>query len=315
MSLRLGVVGVGHMGRIHAGKLREMHDVTVTGVVDVNAECMDELSSKHGIPAFCEYDRLFGAVEAVVIATPTETHARVAREFLSRGVHVFMEKPITAHVEEAYELIELAEKNGAILQIGHLERFSPAFRKAQPLIKNPLFIEAERVSTFTGRSTDVDVVLDLMIHDIDLTLSIAEGEVGEIRAQGAPVVTDKIDVAFARVEFTGGCVANLTANRVARKRERTFGIFQKDRYFSLDLMKGKTAITTRGPGGEIEIEEFEAVHMDPVRDELLDFITAIREQRRPAVAGEHGLRALVLANQIREQIERYIAERKANGLL
>ena len=311
MPLRMGVIGVGHMGRIHTEKLRQMEDVRLVGIVDADIAQTRELASQHGIPHFRNYEKLLDDAQAVVIATPTETHYEIARDVLERKIHVFMEKPITSNIEDARKLIALAERRNVVLQIGHLERFSPAFRRAYPLIRNPLFIEASRVSPFTGRSTDIDVILDLMIHDLDLTLSIVKADVADVRAQGAPVVTDTIDMASARIEFTNGCVANLSASRVSRKRERVFRIFQRNRYFSLDLLRGKMTTATKNKEGGIDIEEYEAESIDPVRDELQEFVQAINERRKAHVEGEHGLRALILANRVKESIYEYIAKTDA----
>ncbi len=312
MPLKVGVIGVGHMGRIHTDKLRRMEGVQLVGIVDIDTAQAAELAAKHGIPQFNSYTRLVSAVEAVVIATPTETHYAIAKDVLQKGIHVFMEKPITSRIEEGRELIDLADDKKAVLQIGHLERFSPAFRKAVPLIDNPLFIEASRISPFTGRSTDVDVVLDLMIHDLDLTLFIVKGKVTAVRAQGAPVVTNVIDMASAQIEFSNGCVANLSVSRVARKKQRVFRIFQRSRYLSLDFLRGKMTTATKSKAGAIEIEEYEAESMDPVHDELREFVNAIREARRPHVEGEHGLQALILANRVKEAIYEYIAKTESS---
>ena len=302
MPLKLCVIGLGHMGRIHAEKLRQMDDVLLCGLVDADRACLEDASSKHNAPCFRSHGEALSAAEAAVIATPTATHFALARDCLEKGIHVFMEKPITSTVREAEELIELARKKRVVLQVGHLERFSPAFRRAATHVKNPLFIEAQRISPFSGRSTDIDVIFDLMIHDIDLVLSIARGEVADVRAQGTPVVTDKIDVANARIEFTGGCVASLTASRASKKKERTFKIFQADGFLNLDLLKGRMTAALKDDNGMIRVDEYQAEEIDPVKDELRDFIQAIRERRKPRVEGEHGLRALLLANQIKQSI-------------
>jgi predicted dehydrogenase len=304
MPLKLCVIGVGHMGRIHAEKLREMEGVSLCGLIDADEGCLDEASKKHTAPRFNDHRAVLPLADAALIATPTKTHYAIAKDCLEKGIHVFMEKPITATAREAEELIALARTKQLILQVGHLERFSPVFLKALRHIKEPIFIEAQRISTFTGRSTDVDVVMDLMIHDIDLVLSIAKGEVTDVRARGISVVTDKIDVANARIEFDSGCVASLTASRASKRKERTFKIFQKDRYFDLDLLKGHMSEVARGSKGAARVEEYQAEQIDPVKDELKEFVHAIREKRQPRVEGEHGLRALLLANLIRESIRK-----------
>ena len=315
MSLRLCVIGVGHMGRIHADKLKEMGDVTLCGLIDADQGCLAEASKKHSAPQFKDHRQVLSLADAALIATPTETHYAIAKDCLERGIHVFMEKPITATVREAEELIALAKAKQLVLQIGHLERFSPAFAKALHYIKEPMFIEAQRISTFTGRSTDIDVIMDLMIHDIDLVLSIAGGKVTDVRAQGTPVVTSKIDVANARIEFESGCVASLTASRASKRKERTFKVFQKDRYLDLDLLKGRMVAVARGKKGTVKVEEYQAEVIDPVKDELREFVHAIQEKRKPRVEGEHGLKALLLANLIKESIENNLAERRASRAL
>lgn len=306
MPLKIGVVGVGHMGKIHALKLLGMEDVVVVGVADTADQSLEGLTREHKTRCVTDHRELFDA-QAVVIATPTETHYDIAGEFMERGIHVFMEKPITATPEQARELISKADKHGLVFQIGHLERFSPPFVSAGPLITDPMFIEAQRLSPFTGRSTDIDVIFDLMIHDIDLTLSIVNSDVREIRAQGTPVVTSKIDAASARIEFESGCVANLTASRVSVERERVYRIFQKDRYLSIDLMKGKMLAAVKNGQEGLAIKEFEAERMDPVGEELSEFVRSVRESTKPRVEGEHGLRALLVANDIKAEIERHLS--------
>ncbi len=315
MPLKLCVIGVGHMGRIHAEKLREMEGVSLCGLIDADQGCLDEASKKHTAPRFNDHREVLPMADAALIATPTRTHYAIAKDCLEKGIHVFMEKPITATAREAEELIALARSRQLILQVGHLERFSPVFLKALHHVKDPIFIEAQRISTFTGRSTDVDVVMDLMIHDIDLVLSIAKGKVTDVRARGIAVVTDKIDVANARIEFDSGCVASLTASRASKRKERTFKIFQKDRYFDLDLLKGHMSEVARGSEGAARVEEYQAEQIDPVKDELKEFVHAIREKRQPRVEGEHGLRALLLANRIRESIQNDSAERSPGKTL
>ncbi|HVN22787.1 MAG TPA: Gfo/Idh/MocA family oxidoreductase [Syntrophorhabdales bacterium] len=315
MPLKICVIGVGHMGRIHAEKLKEMEGVVLCGLIDADHNCLEEASRKHSAPCFSDYKKVLPLIDAALIATPTRTHYAIARDCLEKGVHVFMEKPITTTPAEAEELIATARAKKLVLQVGHLERFSPAFLKALRHIKDPIFIEAQRISTFTGRSTDIDVVMDLMIHDIDLVLSIARGEVIDVRAQGTPVVTDKIDVANARIEFEGGCVASLTASRASKKKERSFKIFQKERYFDLDLLKGRMTALARGSKGTVRLEEYQAEKIDPVKAELMEFIEAVKERRQPRVEGEHGLRALLLANLIRESIKQNLANRRAGKVL
>jgi predicted dehydrogenase len=315
MSLKLCVIGMGHMGRIHADKVKEMESVVLCGLIDADHACLEEASKKHATPCFRDHRQILSRADAALIATPTETHYAIAKDCLERGIHVFMEKPITATAGEAEELIALAKAKQLVLQVGHLERFSPAFARALRYVKDPMFIEAQRISMFTGRSTDIDVIMDLMIHDIDLVLSIAGGKVTDVRAQGTPVVTNKIDLANARIEFESGCVASLTASRASKKKERTFKIFQKDRYLNIDLLKGHMTALARDNKGSVRLEDYQAEQIDPVKDELNDFVHAIQEKREPRVEGEHGLKALLLANLIKEAIEKNLAERRASEAL
>jgi predicted dehydrogenase len=302
MSLSIAVVGAGHMGRIHLEKLAAMEDVKVSGVVDIDREQASALSAKYGVPCFNDYRGVIESSDGVVIATPTEAHFEIGKAFLERGVHIFMEKPVASDAKEARDLIGLAAGRNLIFQVGHLERFNPAFAKAAALIRKPLYIETRRVSPFTGRSTDVTVTFDVMIHDIDLVLSLAGGQVREVKAQGVPFVSDKLDMVSARIEFDNGCVANLMASRVATGRERSIVVFEKERYFSADLMEGRlTIVSTDGKGG-METVDHEALKGDSVRLELVQFVAAIKGETKPSVTGEDGLNALLLADLIDQHI-------------
>ncbi|OPY69226.1 MAG: Inositol 2-dehydrogenase [Syntrophorhabdaceae bacterium PtaU1.Bin034] len=304
MSLKLCLVGAGHMGRIHARKLARMKDVTLTCIVDVNEHQAGNVARECGVPEYRDYRHtLRNGVRAAVIASPTESHYPIARAFLEEGVHVFIEKPIAAEPAQARELIDLARKNNLTLQVGHLERFSPPFRKASAMIKTPLFIEAYRTSGFTGRSTDIDVIHDLMIHDIDLVLSLVNSDIAAISARGISVFTEKIDVANARVEFADGCVAIITASRASGTRERSFKVFDQDRYYSLNLATAHMFTSKKDKKGKMEASIYKATSPDPVNSELREFVRAIRDKREVLVNGEDGLRALLLANTIKEHIE------------
>ncbi len=308
MPLRLCLIGAGHMGRIHAQKLAGMKDVTLTCVIDTDPAQATETARTHGAIGATHYTQaLEDGLQAAVIASPTETHHEVARALLEKGVHVFIEKPIAAHPAEARELIALAKKKGLVLQVGHLERFSPPFRKAQTAIRAPLFIEARRTGPFTGRSTDIDVVHDLMIHDINLLLSLVKSDITRIDARGTPVLTEKIDVATARIEFAGGCIATLTASRVSRMRERVFAVFEEGRYFSLNLAAGQMFSAKKNEKGRMKLHTYRAARPDPVHDELKAFVRAVRYGTDVLVDGEDGLAALVLADTIKETIDRHLA--------
>ena len=306
--MRLCLIGAGHMGRIHAQKLAGMNDVTLTSIIDTDPAQATETARSAGTVGATDYTRaLKDGSQAAVIASPTETHYPIARALLENGIHVFLEKPIAAHPAEARELIVLAKKKGLVLQVGHLERFSPPFRKAETTIRDPLLIEARRIGPFTGRSTDIDVVHDLMIHDINLVLSLVKSDITRIDARGTPVLTEKIDVAHARIEFSGGCIATLTASRVSRMRERVFSVFEEDRYFSLNLAAGQMFSAKKGANGRMKLHTYQALRPDPVHDELKAFVSAVRYGTDVLVNGEDGLAALVLANTIQETIARHFA--------
>lgn len=302
MSIKVAVVGTGHMGKIHLGKLHDFKGVRVAGIADIDAAALLALSEKYGLTRHADYKDMANGLNGVVIATPTDTHYPIAKSFMEKGVHVFIEKPVAATVGQARRLVNLAVKKGIVFHVGHLERFNPAFRKARQLIRAPLVIEARRTSPFTGRSTDVDVILDLMIHDLDLVLSLIRKDVKEIGANGVAVVSDKLDAAQARIVFANGSTANIFSSRVATKRERTLTVFEKGRSFCIDFMEGKLTITTKKPGGGIDIEEYAADRIDPVQDELTEFISAIKGSPQQGATGEDGLRALILANKIRQHI-------------
>lgn len=302
MSIKVAIVGTGHMGKIHLGKLYGFEEVRLAGITDIDTEVLSALSAQYRVALYKDHRDMVDELNGVVIATPTDTHYPIARSFMEKGVHVFIEKPVAATVGQARRLVDLAAKNGVVFHVGHLERFNPAFRKARQLIRAPLVIEARRVSPFTGRSTDVDVILDLMIHDLDLVLSLVGKDVREIRAGGAAVVTDKLDAAQARIAFANGTVANIFSSRVATKRERMLTVLEKGRSFCIDFMEGKLTITAKKPGGGLAIEEHAAERIDPVQDELTDFISAIKGGPQQGATGEDGLNALILANKIRQHI-------------
>ncbi len=302
MSLKIAVVGLGHMGKIHFNKLLTLNDITVTAVVDVDAECVAGATSDKAIKACSGYNEAIGVCDGVLIASPTETHYEAGKAFLEAGKHVFMEKPVTVTPAQAQELVETAKSKNLVFQIGHLERFNPAFAWASKYVKSPVFIEATRVSPFTGRSIDVDVVLDLMIHDLDLVLSITGDEVSSLTAHGVCLMTDKLDAVNATIEFANGSAANISASRISPRKERSLAIYESDRSISVDLLQGKAVCILKEKAGDFSTLEFAAEKIDPVYDELTDFVTSIRQNTNPTVTGEHGLRALKLATRIKQYI-------------
>jgi predicted dehydrogenase len=302
MPLKIALIGAGHMGKIHLQKLSAMEDVQVVAAVDTDNMLAEDITQKYGIPFFSDYSKILNDLNGVVIASSTETHYKIASFFLKNNVHVFIEKPITSDIADASDLVRLANAKNLILQIGHLERFNPAYKKSIPFIQNPLFIAARRTSNFTGRSSNIDVVLDLMIHDIDLVLSIAKSDVKDVRTQGISFVGDTLDMVNTTIEFMNGCTAILFANRIASQRERSISVFEKDRNVYIDLLNGKSMCNIKNGDGEIETVEYVSEKIDSVMDELLEFIFSIKGEKTPSVRGEDGLKALMLANRIKEHI-------------
>ena len=307
--LRVGVVGVGHLGRFHVQKYTAQPDVSLAGVVDVDQPRAVELASQYQTQAFVDYRDLFGRVECVSIAVPTQLHHAIARDFLAQGIDVLVEKPLTATGAEGRELVELAARAGRILQVGHLERFNPALRSLSGILTTPRFIECQRVAPFVERGTDVDVVRDLMIHDLDVILSLVRSEPSSIEAFGVPVLTSEPDIAHVRLRFASGCIANITASRVALKRERKMRIFQPDTYLVVDYGEHRIRICRREPGQasgslpNLSFEEREVGGEDALEEEIRDFLRAVRTRTAPVVSGREGLQALELAEQIIASLE------------
>lgn len=303
--LRAAVFGVGYLGRFHAQKYAGHGGVELVGVVDNNPQRAAEVAAEVGCAAFTDHRELLGKVDLVSIAVPTQFHHAVARDSLLAGCHVLVEKPITQTVAEAEELITLAAERKLVLQVGHLERFNPAVKALDGLLDNPLFIESHRLAPFKPRGTDVNVVLDLMIHDIDILLSLVRHPITTINSVGLPVLSGEVDIANARLQFANGCVANVTASRASRETLRKIRIFQKDAYFSIDYQNRSIAVFKRQPGAnlipglpDIVMEERAFPQGDPLRDEIEAFIAAVRDGTEPVVSGEDGKRALEVAMQI-----------------
>ena len=306
--MRTAVVGVGYLGRFHAQKYRSLANSELVGVADPSAEARAAIAAELGVPAHADYRELLGRVEAVSIVTPTPLHYAIAREFLEAGAHVLVEKPMTATVAEGERLIETARHARRILQVGHLERFNAAVQALQPMLAVPRFIESARLAPFKHRGTDVDVVLDLMIHDIDLILSIVRSPVVAVDAIGSSVFSQEIDIANARLRFANGCVANATASRVSLKTERRLRLFQDDAYVSVDLHQ-KVLTVIRKTGGlsadgmpQVDIQETTYDQGDALKAEIEAFLEAAASGRAPPVSGEDGLAALNVAVSIAEQV-------------
>lgn len=309
--VRVGVVGVGHLGNYHAQKIDLIPNAELSFICDQSSERLTELEKTYKCQTEYDFKELKGKVDAVVIATPTKHHFEVASFFLSHGVHVFIEKPMTETVEQAEKLCELAHANNLKLQIGHVERFNPALLSARKKLNEPLFIECTRIAPFKPRSMDVDVVLDLMIHDIDVVLSLTKSKVVSVSAVGTPVLTPHVDIANARIEFESKAVANITASRVSQKSERKFRVFQQQQYLSIDFGTSELNLTTKtGEWSNFDEElplEFDSWSLDK-GDALLAedqaFIDSILNGEEPVVTGEQGLKALKVAEQIRDDIAR-----------
>ncbi len=304
--LRVAVVGVGSLGRHHARILSTLPGVTLTAVVDINRARAEEIAAAHGAQPLFDARQLAGQVDAVTIAVPTAVHADIALPFLEAGVPVLVEKPIARTIDEADAMIAAAARSGAALAVGHTERFNPAVAAARSVLIDPRFIEVHRLGAFPERSLDIDVVFDLMIHDLDIALSLVNADVESIEAVGVPVLTGRVDIANARLRFANGCIANITASRISRDRVRKIRFFQPSAYVSIDYAAQKVEVwrlvKTSGPMPSIEGGEMEVVNEEPLKRELHDFVDAVRERRPPLVTGEQGRRALALAEQITDRM-------------
>jgi predicted dehydrogenase len=306
--MRTAVIGVGYLGRFHAQKYASLAGSTLVGVADPSAQARDGVAAELGVRAYADYRELLGAVDAVSIVTPTPSHYETAKAFLEAGAHVLVEKPMTATVSEAESLVGLARSAGRVLQVGHLERFNAAVQAVQPALKIPRFIESARLAPFKQRGTDVNVVLDLMIHDIDLILSIVRSPVVSVDAIGSSVFSNEIDIANARLRFANGCVANATASRVSLKTERKLRLFQDDAYISIDLQQKILTMIRKaegvGPDGmpQVAIEENNFEQGDALKDEICAFLNSAATGGAAQVSGEDGLLALRTALSITEQV-------------
>ncbi len=302
--LRVGVIGVGYLGRLHTQKLASFDDVVLVGVCDVDPVRGKAVAEEFGTSFRTDTRQLLGEVDAVSIAVPTIAHFRVAMDAIRAGVHVLLEKPIAATIREGRGLVREAAARRLVFQIGHLERFNPAVLSAASVLKEPKFVECHRLGMFGGRGADVDVVLDLMIHDIDLILSFVRSPVARIHAVGVPVISPNIDIANARLSFANGCVANVTASRVSVRKQRKIRIFQEDAYVSMDFVENNIQIYRRifpqGQEGTPEItgELLETEKGDALRDEIRSFVDCARSGSTPRVSGADGLAALEVAFRI-----------------
>jgi predicted dehydrogenase len=301
--MKAAVIGVGHLGKHHARILASLPGISLAGVVDINTDRAAEIAREYRTTAFADARQIDG-LDLVVIASPTESHFALAQPLVEAGVHALVEKPVTQTLAEADALIAAAKAKGVVLAVGHSERFNPAVAAARPYVSDPRFIEVHRLGTQLGRSLDIDVVLDLMIHDLDLILSLVPSEVESVEAVGVPVLTPKVDIANARVRFKNGCIANLTASRISKDPVRKIRFFQRERYVSIDTAAREVEMFQVVPqqegmpkigGGKLAVSGDE-----PLKAELEDFVAAVRDKRAPAVTGEKGRAALALAVKIVE---------------
>ncbi len=326
-QVKIGVVGVGHLGRWHVQQLQLLPDADLVGIYDLDRQRAEQIAAEFQTHTFPTFEQLLAEVEALSIVTPTTTHFHYAREAMSRGCHVFIEKPITETVEQGQQLVDLARQRGVKLQVGHIERFNPAILALDDFPIQPLFIESHRLANFNPRGTDVAVVLDLMIHDIDLILSFVHSPVKEIHASGAGIVSPSEDIANCRLEFENGCVANVTASRISTRKMRKMRFFQPNAYISVDFLEGAAEvyhltevdapippdslsislgqIGAKDARKEIRYTRLEKKDVNPLNYELNLFIQAIRENRPPAVSGESAVRALQVARDILDKIEQH----------
>ena len=314
----MGVVGVGYFGRFHAEKYAKIPDVELVGVADIDRVRATNVARDCSTRPFVDYRDLLDDVQAVSIVVPTPAHYQVARDFLDHGIDVLLEKPMTTSLGEAEALVDIADARNRILQVGHLERFNSAVLALNGLLGDPLFIDSLRFSPFLDRASHVDVVLDLMIHDIDIILSIVHSEVASIKAVGVSVISSHLDIANARMDFQNGCTANITANRISHKKLRQIRVFQDSGYLTIDFLSHKMRKHQRSTdpeGPRMMSEEVEIEPTDALDLEIRSFVEKVRDRTAPLVSGRNGKRALEVALAITEQIERNSNKRRGSGAL
>jgi predicted dehydrogenase len=310
-KLRVGVIGVGHLGEYHVQKYKAIPRAELVGIVDTNRDRASEIEQRYSIRAYGDHHEILDKVEAVSLVVPTEIHFDIARDILSNGIHLLVEKPITYRLEDADSLLNLAEQKGLVLQVGLVERFNPAVVKMESMLKRPVFMESHRMNVFTTRGIDVDVVLDLMIHDLDIILHVIPSEVKEVHAVGMSVITEKTDIANVRMIFENGTVANLTASRVSNKILRKIRVFQPDAYLSVNCAKRELNVIRldgelKASNGypQITTKKIRFPDSDPLADEISSFVNVVMNGSSPVVTGRDGRRALKFALGIIEQIEK-----------
>jgi predicted dehydrogenase len=309
-KIRVAVVGVGEFGRNHVRVYSEMAGVDLVGIVDQDFARAEKVAQEFGTKAFKGIEELRGEVDGATVAVPTSAHAEVGCRLMELGIDVLVEKPMASTLAEADKLVDSARKHKRILQVGHVERFNPAVLAVEPVVKRPLFFEVHRLGVFTPRSLDVDVIFDLMIHDLDILLALVKEQVTEVKAVGIPVLTDKVDIAHARLEFAGGAVANVTASRVSTERVRKMRFFQEHEYISLDYARRdalRVGVKKLGPEPEFGFEKLAAPATEPLQGELEAFADAVRTRIAPKTDGAAGRAALELASRVMASIREHDA--------
>ena len=309
-KIRVAVVGTGEFGRNHVRVYSEMAGVELVGIVDQDADRVEKTAQEFHTKSFQGIEELQGKVDAVTVAVPTLAHAEVGSRLLEMGIDVLVEKPMASTIAEADQLLQSAAKHKRILQVGHVERFNPAVLSVEPIVKRPLFFEVHRLGVFTARSLDVDVIFDLMIHDLDILLALVKEQVTEVKAVGIPVLTNKVDIAHARLEFSGGAVANVTASRVSTERVRKMRFFQEHEYISLDYARRdalRVGVKKPGPSPEFGFEKLAASTTEPLQAELEAFVEAVRTRKSPKTDGAAGKAALELASSVMASIREHDA--------
>jgi predicted dehydrogenase len=301
-KVRVGIIGVGYLGMQHARILSYLEEAELKGVADIEFKKAVEIGNRHGVRYFQNYEDMLDEIDAAIVATPTSDHFSISMKLLSEGKSVLVEKPITETVEQAEQLVKMSKKNGPILQVGHLERFNPAVEAVESVISDPKFIEVQRLGSFSARSLDIDVVLDLMIHDLDIILALLKDEVKSIRSSGIHVVSEKIDIANARLEFKSGCVATLTASRVHQGKVRKLRIFEPTVCYSVDYINQEVNIFPLN-GRQTDIKSLKIEKEEPLKKELKSFFQSIKDGKPRKVSGEEALRALKLAYSVLQETE------------
>ena len=306
-KIRVAVIGIGYLGEFHAEKYKANKNAELVAIVDTDRSRRDVVSKKLGVKSYSAYESIINEVDAVSIVVPTNLHYKVASYFISNNKHVLIEKPFASSVSEAKKLKKLASKRDIVLQVGHLERFNKAFVKLKNIVKNPVFIECNRISPFKIRGTEVNVIMDLMIHDLDIVMSLNNSNIKNIQANGASVLTNKTDIANARITFENGCVCNLSASRISEKIERKMRVFQKDSYFSLDYQDCELDSYKKVISGKIkriEKNKNNFINNDPLNEEIKSFIECIKKSKNPVIDAVDGIKALQYAIKISNLIKK-----------